>query len=111
MKIAVLPGDGIGVEIVAESVRVLERLRSEGVDLSLETAPIGGAAYDATGQPLPDATLELATTPCRARCGPSKGSSRCANHLACSPICVRRSFTRSSPTRRRSSPRSSPASI
>jgi 3-isopropylmalate dehydrogenase len=60
MKIAVLPGDGIGVEIVAESVRVLERLRSEGVDLSLETAPIGGAAYDATGRPLPDATLALA---------------------------------------------------
>jgi 3-isopropylmalate dehydrogenase len=60
MKIAVLPGDGIGVEIVAEAVRVLERLRSEGVDLSLETAPIGGAAYDATGRPLPDATLALA---------------------------------------------------
>ena len=60
MKIAVLPGDGIGVEIVAEAVRVLERLRAEGIDLSLETAPIGGAAYDAAGVPLPDATLELA---------------------------------------------------
>jgi 3-isopropylmalate dehydrogenase len=60
VKIAVLPGDGIGVEIVAEAVRVLERLRSEGIDLSLETAPIGGAACDAAGQPLPDATLELA---------------------------------------------------
>jgi len=60
VKIAVLPGDGIGVEIVAEAVRVLERLRSEGVDLSLETASIGGTAYDATGQPLPDATLALA---------------------------------------------------
>ena len=60
MKIAVLPGDGIGVEIVAEAVRVLERLRSEGLDLSIETAPIGGAGYDAARQPLPDATLELA---------------------------------------------------
>ena len=60
MKIAVLPGDGIGVEIVAEAVRVLERLRSEGLDLSLDTAPIGGAGYDAAMQPLPDATLELA---------------------------------------------------
>ena len=60
MKIAVLPGDGIGVEIVAEAVRVLERLRSEGLDLAIETAPIGGAGYDAARQPLPDATLELA---------------------------------------------------
>ena len=60
MKIAVLPGDGIGVEIVAEAVRVLERLRSEGLDLAIESAPIGGAGYDASGQPLPDATLELA---------------------------------------------------
>jgi 3-isopropylmalate dehydrogenase len=60
VKIAVLPGDGIGVEIVAEAVRVLERLRSEGLDLAIETAPIGGAGYDSSGQPLPDATLELA---------------------------------------------------
>ena len=60
MKIAVLPGDGIGVEIVAEAVRVLERLRSEGLNLAIETAPIGGAGYDAARQPLPDATLELA---------------------------------------------------
>ncbi len=60
MKIAVLPGDGIGVEIVAEAVRVLERLRSEGLDLAIESAPIGGAGYDSSGQPLPDATLELA---------------------------------------------------
>jgi 3-isopropylmalate dehydrogenase len=60
VKIAVLPGDGIGVEIVAQAVRVLERLRADGLDLGLETAPIGGAGYDAAGQPLPDATLELA---------------------------------------------------
>jgi 3-isopropylmalate dehydrogenase len=60
VKIAVFPGDGIGVEIVAEAVRVLERLRSEGLDLAIETAPIGGAGYDSSGQPLPDATLELA---------------------------------------------------
>jgi len=60
VKIAVLPGDGIGVEIVAEAVRVLERLRSEGLDLAIESAPIGGAGYDSSGQPLPDATLDLA---------------------------------------------------
>jgi 3-isopropylmalate dehydrogenase len=60
VKIAVLPGDGIGVEIVAEAVRVLERLRSGGLDLAIEGAPIGGAGYDSSGQPLPHATLELA---------------------------------------------------
>ncbi|HEY2863589.1 MAG TPA: 3-isopropylmalate dehydrogenase [Casimicrobiaceae bacterium] len=60
MKIAVLPGDGIGVEIVAQAVRVLELLRSDGLDLTIETAPIGGAAYDAAGHPLPEATLDLA---------------------------------------------------
>src|SRR4029079_15504497 len=60
MKIAVLPGDAMGVEIVAEAVRVLERLRSEGIDLSLETAPIGGAAYDAHGRPFPEPTRALA---------------------------------------------------
>jgi 3-isopropylmalate dehydrogenase len=57
MKIAVLPGDGIGTEIVAEALRVLETL-----DLSFETetAIVGGAAYEAHGHPLPDSTLKLA---------------------------------------------------
>ena len=60
MKIAVLPGDGIGVEIVGQATRVLELLRDEGVDIVTETAPIGGAGYDAADKPLPDATLALA---------------------------------------------------
>lgn len=60
MKIAVLPGDGIGVEIVAQAVRVLEFLRGDGLDLTIETAPIGGAGYEAAGHPLPEATLDLA---------------------------------------------------
>ncbi|CAH1906516.1 3-isopropylmalate dehydrogenase [Candidatus Nitrotoga sp. HW29] len=60
MKIAVLPGDGIGPEIVAQAAKVLEALRREGVSLELEYAPIGGAGYDASGDPLPDATLNLA---------------------------------------------------
>src|SRR5512144_1512876 len=60
MKIALLPGDGIGPEIVAEARRVLETLRREGLPVETETAPIGGAGYDASGRPLPDATLELA---------------------------------------------------
>ena len=60
MKIALLPGDGIGPEIVAEAAKLLERLRREGLPIETETAPIGGAGYDAAGQPLPDATLKLA---------------------------------------------------
>jgi 3-isopropylmalate dehydrogenase len=57
MKIAVLPGDGIGPEIIAEAVKVLNIL---GPTFDLETAPVGGAAYDVSGHPLPPATLELA---------------------------------------------------
>jgi len=57
MKIAVLPGDGIGPEIVAQAVKVLKAL---DLDLKLQEAPIGGAGYEAAGDPLPDATLKLA---------------------------------------------------
>ncbi len=60
MKIAVLPGDGIGPEIVAQAVKVLEVLKSDGAKIEMETAPIGGAGYDAAGDPLPEATLKLA---------------------------------------------------
>jgi len=60
MKIALLPGDGIGAEIVAEAGKVLERLRRSGLPIETETAPIGGAGYDAAGQPLPSTTLDLA---------------------------------------------------
>ncbi|MEO7108335.1 MAG: 3-isopropylmalate dehydrogenase [Rhodoferax sp.] len=57
MKIAVLPGDGIGTEIVAEAVKVLNTL---ALPLEMETALVGGVAYDAHGHPLPEATLKLA---------------------------------------------------
>ena len=57
MKIAVLPGDGIGKEVTAEAVRVLKAL---GLPMELEEAPVGGAAYDLSGDPLPEATLKLA---------------------------------------------------
>ncbi len=57
MKIAILPGDGIGPEIVAEAVKVLKAL---ALPLEMETAPVGGAAYEAAGHPLPEATLKLA---------------------------------------------------
>ena len=55
-KIAILPGDGIGPEVVAESVRILKAVRP---DLVFEEALIGGAAYDDGGHPLPASTLEL----------------------------------------------------
>ena len=57
MKIAILPGDGIGTEIVAEAVKVLHALDLKFVS---ETALVGGAAYDAHGHPLPESTLKLA---------------------------------------------------
>jgi 3-isopropylmalate dehydrogenase len=60
MRIAILPGDGIGTEIVGQAQRVLELLRDEGLPVTMETAPMGGAGYDAAGHPLPAATLELA---------------------------------------------------
>jgi 3-isopropylmalate dehydrogenase len=59
-KIAVLPGDGIGPEIVAEAVKVLEKLQTQGLEISLDYGLVGGAAYDETGTPLPEATLALA---------------------------------------------------
>lgn len=57
MKIAVLPGDGIGPEIVAQAVNVLKGLN---LKLEMTEAPIGGAGFEAAGDPLPDATLKLA---------------------------------------------------
>jgi 3-isopropylmalate dehydrogenase len=59
MKIAVLAGDGIGTEIVAQAVRVLRALAGDGPKLEFEPALVGGAATDATGDPLPEATLAL----------------------------------------------------
>ncbi|HZS81131.1 MAG TPA: 3-isopropylmalate dehydrogenase, partial [Herbaspirillum sp.] len=57
MKIAVLPGDGIGPEVIEQAVRVLDAL---GEKFEMETAPVGGAGYEAHGRPLPDNTLKLA---------------------------------------------------
>jgi len=60
LKVAILPGDGIGPEIVAEAIKVLDCLNS-GMDLGLEfeRGLIGGKAYDATATRLPVATVEL----------------------------------------------------
>ena len=57
MKIAVLPGDGIGPEIIAQATKVLRQLVPA---LELKEAPVGGAGYEASGDPLPAATLSLA---------------------------------------------------
>lgn len=57
MKIAILPGDGIGPEIMAQAVKVLNAL---GEPFEMETADVGGAGYAASGHPLPSATLALA---------------------------------------------------
>ena len=59
MLVALLPGDGIGPEVIAEAKRVLDALGLDG--LRYESAPVGGAAYKAVGHPLPAATLDLAT--------------------------------------------------
>ena len=60
MKIAIMAGDGIGPEIMAEALNVLDVLRRDGLKIETETALVGGAAYGAHGQPLPAATLKLA---------------------------------------------------
>src|SRR5690625_3112476 len=56
-NIAVLPGDGIGPEITEQAVRVLQALP---LDLDIKSAPVGGAAYDQHGHPLPQSTLDIA---------------------------------------------------
>jgi 3-isopropylmalate dehydrogenase len=60
MRIAILPGDGIGPEIVGEGVKVLDALTREGLPIVTESAPIGGAGYDTARDPLPERTLALA---------------------------------------------------
>ena len=111
MKIAVLPGDGIGPEIVAQAVKVLEALRSDGLKIEMEYAHIGGAGYDAAGDPLPEATLKLAKASDAVLLGAVGGyqydtlaasdASRAGSvahpqgHWACSPTCVPRWCIRS----------------
>jgi 3-isopropylmalate dehydrogenase len=57
MKVAVLPGDGIGPEIVAQARKVLERLK---LPLEMQEAAVGGAGYEISGDPLPPKTLQIA---------------------------------------------------
>ena len=60
-NIAVLPGDGIGPEVIAEAIKVIKIIESKlGLKIKLNEALVGGAGYEATGHPLPDATLDAA---------------------------------------------------
>jgi 3-isopropylmalate dehydrogenase len=59
LKIAVLAGDGIGPEITAQALRVVRALESHGLRIETESALVGGAAYDALGDPLPPQTLAV----------------------------------------------------
>ncbi|MEQ1598105.1 MAG: 3-isopropylmalate dehydrogenase [Methylotenera sp.] len=59
MKIAVLPGDGIGIEIMAQAMRVLNVLKAEGMPFEFTEASIGGAAYDLHGHPYPEQTQKV----------------------------------------------------
>lgn len=61
-KIVVLPGDGIGSEIVAEAVKVLAAFQQQGLEIELEYGLIGGAAYDETGTPFPDDTRVMSAS-------------------------------------------------
>jgi 3-isopropylmalate dehydrogenase len=69
MKIAVLAGDGIGPEIVAQAIRVLKALARDGLALEIEEAAFGGAGVDAHGDPLPESTLKLARAADAVLCG------------------------------------------
>jgi 3-isopropylmalate dehydrogenase len=69
MKVAILAGDGIGPEIVAQAVKVLKALARDGLPLELEEAPFGGAGVDAQGDPLPETTLRLAQSAEAVVCG------------------------------------------
>ena len=60
MNILILPGDGIGPEIMVQAARVLDQLKAEGEDITLSHGTLGGAAYDAYGHPYPEATQTLA---------------------------------------------------
>ena len=109
MKIAILPGDGIGPEITAQAVKVLNAL---GERFEMDTANVGGAGYAAHGHPLPDSTLKLAKDADAVLFGavgdykydgleralrPEQRFLACAANWACSPTCARPSCIRNWP--------------
>ena len=61
-KILVLPGDGIGVEVADQTIRVIEKLNEQGLDANYEKDLVGGASYDVNGEPLTEAVFCLLYT-------------------------------------------------
>ena len=60
-NIAIFPGDGIGPEVIQEALKILKIIESKlGLKINLNEAPVGGAGYEASGHPLPDASLKVA---------------------------------------------------
>ena len=60
-NIAIFPGDGIGPEVIQEALKILKIIESKlGLKINLNEAPVGGAGYEASGHPLPDASLKIA---------------------------------------------------
>lgn len=126
-RVLILPGDGIGPEIVAEAVKVIECLRRDfDLDVALEEALVGGAAYEAVGRPLPEEkrsrrharpmpscsapSAARNTKASRAHCDRSGPYLVCVRRWACSLTCARRCPTHSSRAPQRSSRRSWPGS-
>ena len=106
-KLLLLPGDGIGPEVMAEVKRLIDWLNAQGIaHFETEHGLVGGAAYDASKQSITDATMAQAHgrgrrdlrrgrrpemgQRCPTRRGPRPGCCACARTSACSPICVRR---------------------
>lgn len=112
-KVLLLPGDGIGPEIAAQAARLLKACQEAGLDIDVEEALVGGAAYDAHGDPLPEQTLEKAKAASAILLGavggpkwdkledlskrPEKGLLGLRKTWACSATCGPRCSTRSSP--------------
>ena len=61
-KILVLPGDGIGVEVADQAIRVIEKLNEQGLNASYEKDLVGGASYDVNGEPLTNSVLAVSYT-------------------------------------------------
>jgi 3-isopropylmalate dehydratase small subunit len=117
LKVCVIPGDGIGIEITAEALRVLEALRSDGLRIEFEHALLGGCAVDATGDAVSRCHAKLAREADAILLGavggpqwdvlpreqrPERGLLRIRKrNWACSPTCVRPSSIRSWPMPRR----------
>ena len=83
IKLAVLPGDGIGIEIVAEAVKVLDHLKANGLDIEITEAPVGGMKT------------------CRENCARNGACSACVRNWACSRTCAPPSCIRNLPRHRR----------